>query len=63
MKNLFDRRKANFNLLILMILLFLFIVTIYNQRLIINTHDHIVEIDKKINEYFAPINDVDLPEW
>lgn len=63
MNNPFDRRKANFNYLILMILLILFIMTIYNQRLIINTHNHIIEIDNKITGYFNPISDLDLPEW
>lgn len=49
--------------MIVLILLFLFMITLYNQKLIINTHDHVVEIDNKIDQYFAPINDVELPEW
>lgn len=63
MKNIFDRRKFNFNLMIMIFLLFLFVIILYNQRLIINTHDHVVEIDEKIDQYFAPINDVELPNW
>lgn len=58
-----DRRKFNFNLMIIVILLFLFGIILYNQRLIINTHDHVIEINQKIDQYFAPINDVELPHW
>jgi cell division protein FtsL len=63
MKKIFDRRKFNFNLMITVILLFLFGIILYNQRLIINTHDHVIEINQKIDQYFAPINDVELPSW
>jgi len=58
-----DRRKFNFNLMITIILLFLFGIIIYNQRLIINTHDHVVEINEKFNKYFEPIYNIDLPQW
>ena len=63
MKQFFDRRKHNFNLLIMAILLFLFILQIYNQRLILNIHDHTVSIENKIDKYFAPVEDVELPRW
>lgn len=58
-----DRRKFNFNLMITVILLLLFGIIIYNQRLIINIHSHVIEIDAKIDKYFEPVNDIDLPTW
>lgn len=58
-----DRRKFNFNLMITVILLFLFAVILYNQRLILNINSHVEAIDNKINKYFGPINDIELPDW
>lgn len=61
MKNLFDRRKFNFNLMITVILLFLFGIIMYNQRLLLNINSHVQDIDRKIDQYFLPV--VELPEW
>jgi hypothetical protein len=61
MKNLFDRRKFNFNLMITVILLFLFGIIMYNQRLLLNINSHVKDMDKKIDQYFLPV--IELPEW
>lgn len=61
MKNLFDRRKFNFNLMITVILLFLFGIIMYNQRLLLNINSHVQDIDRKIDQYFLPV--IELPEW
>lgn len=45
-----------------MILLFLFGIILYNQRLILNMSSHIEDIDNKIDKYFGPI-DGELPVW
>ncbi len=58
-----DRRKFNFNLMLVVMILFLFSVVLYNQRLILNMNSHIQDIDNKIDKYFAPIEDVELPQW
>ena len=57
-----DRRKFNFNLMITAILLFLFGIILYNQRLILNINSHVEAIDNKIDNYFSPIEDVPLPQ-
>lgn len=51
MKQFFDRRKHNFNLLIMAILLFLFLIEIYNQKLIINIENSILEIKDLIENH------------
>ncbi len=61
MKNLFDRRKFNFNLMITVILLFLFGIIMYNQRLLLNINSHVKDMDRKIDQYFLPV--IELPEW
>jgi cell division protein FtsL len=58
-----DRRKFNFNLMITAILLFLFGIMLYNQKLILNMTSHIQDIDNKIDQYFRPIDNIPLPEW
>ena len=61
--NMIDRRKFNFNLMVTTILLFMFVIMLYNQKLLLNMNSHIQEIDNKIDQYFGPINNVELPEW
>ena len=58
-----DRRKFNFNLMIAVILLFLFSITLYNQRIMLNINSHVEDIDNKIDKYFGPIENVELPQW
>lgn len=58
-----DRRKFNFNLLIVAMLIVVFSMQLYNQKLLLNITGAINNIDNKINQYFAPIEDVELPAW
>jgi|694.fasta_scaffold33435_15 cell division protein FtsL len=58
-----DRRKFNFNLMITAILLFLFGIIMYNQRLILNMNGKIEDMNKKIDQYFLPILDIEPTEW
>lgn len=58
-----DRRKFNFNLMIMVILLFLFGIILYNQRIMLNINSHVEDIDNKIDKYFGPIENVELPQW
>ena len=61
--NMTDRRKFNFNLMLTVILLFLFSIILYNQRLILSMNGHIQALNNKIDQYFGPIKDVELPVW
>jgi ABC-type phosphate/phosphonate transport system permease subunit len=61
--NRMDRRKFNFNLLIVAMLIVVFSMQLYNQKLLLNITGAINNIDNKINQYFAPIEDVELPAW
>ena len=61
--NMIDRRKFNFNLLIVTMLIVIFSMQLYNQKLLLNIIGEINDIDKKIDKYFAPIEDVQLPQW
>ena len=61
--NMIDRRKFNFNLLIVAMLIVVFSMQLYNQKLLLNIIGEINDIDKKIDKYFAPIEDVELPKW
>jgi hypothetical protein len=58
-----DRRKFNFNLLIVAMLIIVFSMQLYNQKLLLNITGAINNIDTKIDKYFAPIEDVQLPQW
>jgi len=61
--NMTDRRKFNFNLLIVTMLIVVFSMQLYNQKLLLNIIGEINDIDKKIDQYFGPIDDVELPAW
>lgn len=61
--SMIDRRKFNFNLLIVTMLIVIFSMQLYNQKLLLNIIGEINDIDKKIDKYFAPIEDVELPQW
>jgi cell division protein FtsL len=56
-----DRRKFNFNILIVTMLIVVFSMQLYNQKLLLNITGAINDIDNKIDQYFLPI--VELPEW
>ena len=58
-----DRRKFNFNLLIVTMLIVVFSMQLYNQKLLLNIIGEINDLDTKINKYFEPIEDIPLPEW
>lgn len=58
--NMTDRRKFNFNLMLTVILLFLFTIILYNQRLILSMNNHLEDLNNKIDQYFGPI-DGELP--
>ena len=58
-----DRRKFNFNLLIVTMLIVVFSMQLYNQKLLLNIIGEINDLDTKINKYFGPIEDIPLPEW
>jgi cell division protein FtsL len=61
--NWMDRRKFNFNLLIVAMLIIVFSMQLYNQKLLLNIIGEINDIDKKIDQYFLPIDNVELPKW
>lgn len=56
-------KKFNFNLLIVTMLIVVFSMQLYNQKLLLNLIGEINGIDNKIDKYFAPIEDVELPKW
>ena len=56
-----DRRKFNFNLMLTIILLFLFSIILYNQRLILSMNSHLEDLNNKIDQYFLPV--IELPQW
>lgn len=58
-----DRKKFNYNLMILMVLLLNFLIHIYNQKLLISNNNYLSELTQKMDQYFGPINDVELPRW
>jgi|688.fasta_scaffold1836662_2 hypothetical protein len=59
--NMTDRRKFNFNLMLTIILLFLFSIILYNQRLILSMNSHLEDLNNKIDQYFLPV--IELPQW
>ena len=44
-------------------LIVVFSMQLYNQKLLLNIIGEINDIDKKIDQYFGPIDDVELPAW
>ena len=61
--NMINPKKFNFNLLIVTMLIVVFSMQLYNQKLLLNLIGEINGIDNKIDKYFAPIEDVELPKW
>jgi len=49
-----DRRKFNFNLLVVAMLIIIFSTLLYNQQLLLQTTDRISRIEKKLDQYFEP---------
>ena len=58
-----DRRRSSYNLFFTTIFIFLFILIFINKLILINIDDKIDELTIKFNQYFEPIEDVQLPEW
>ena len=58
-----DRRKFNFNLLIVTMLIVIFSMQLYNQKLLLNIIGEINDLDIKIEKYLGPIDNIPLPEW
>ena len=44
-------------------LIVVFSMQLYNQKLLLNIIGEINDLDTKINKYFGPIEDIPLPEW
>jgi len=49
-----DRRKFNFNLLIVAMLIVIFSMQLYNQKLLIHNADRILDLQTLIHNYFEP---------
>lgn len=61
--NMIDRRKFNFNLLIVTMLIIIFSMQLYNQKLLLNIIGEINDLNTKIDKYFEPIDNIQLPKW
>ncbi len=57
--NMIDRRKFNSNLLIVCILIIIFMMQLYNQKLLIHNADRILDLQQVMNSYLEP----PLPDW
>lgn len=49
-----DRRKFNFNLLLVCMLIIIFIMQLYNQKLLIHNADRILSLETMIHNYIEP---------
>jgi len=49
-----DRRKFNFNLLIVTMLIVIFSMQLYNQKLLLSLLGEVNDADKKFDQYFGP---------
>ena len=49
-----DRRKFNYNLLIVMILVIIFLMQLYNQKLLIHNADRIFSLEQMVRGYMEP---------
>jgi hypothetical protein len=58
-----DRRKNNYNIFFTSIFILLFILLLINKLMLISIDNRLEEIDKKIDQYFAPIENIPLPIW
>jgi hypothetical protein len=58
-----DRRKNNYNLFFTSIFILLFIVILINKFMLITIDDKVDDLHKKFDQFLAPIENVELPEW
>jgi hypothetical protein len=58
-----DRRKNNYNVFFTSIFIFLFVLIFINKLILINIDDRLDELNAKLDKYFGPIEDVQLPAW
>ena len=58
-----DRRKNNYNIFFTSIFILLFILLLAHNLTLISVEDKINNLETKIDQYFAPIENVELPEW
>jgi hypothetical protein len=58
-----DRRKNNYNLFFTSIFILLFVLIFINKLILINIDDKIDDLHKKFDQFLAPIENVELPEW
>jgi len=49
-----DRRKLNFNLLIVCMLIIIFMMQLYNQKLLIHNADRIFSLEEMVHNYMEP---------
>jgi hypothetical protein len=52
--NMIDRRKFNFNLLIVTMLIVIFSMQLYNQKLLIHNADRIFSLEQMVHNYMEP---------
>jgi hypothetical protein len=52
--NMTDRRKFNFNLLIVGMLLIIFMMQLYNQKMLIHNSDRLLHLETTIHSYLEP---------
>ena len=58
-----DRRKNNYNIFFTSIFILLFILIFINKLVLINIDDKIDDLHQKFDQFLAPIENVELPEW
>ena len=58
-----DRRKNNYNIFFTSIFIFLFVLLFINKLMLISIDSRLDDIEKKIDQFLAPIEDVELPKW
>jgi hypothetical protein len=52
--DMIDRRKFNFNLLIVTMLIVIFSMQLYNQKLLIHNADRIFSLEQMVHNYMEP---------
>ena len=58
-----DRRRSSYNLFFTTIFIFLFVLIFINKLMLIKIDTKIDELTIKFDQYFGPIEDVQLPAW
>ena len=49
-----DRRKFNFNLLIVCMLIIIFMMQLYNQKMLIHNADRLLHLETTFHDYMEP---------